>query len=696
MRPEHVLTVLAMKTLRTVPAVRVPISDRGLIAAVTLGVLAVAALLGAFSQLPPALSFFLSALPVILFPGTVIAAVLRPAEENGTALPEYLAVAFVCGLASLALAGFIGIVFKLGLHALTFSLTVLFAALLVLLVLQRMLAGSRESRAGGVGGGLAVTVLVAAAVLLAAATLWSPRDMDDWFYLAYIADYVEGQPVNSTDALMGPDWAAPPRAWFGAWWVAEALLTSASGAHPVDCHQVYIPILILPFAVFAVFTLARRVFRSRKAAYLICFLQVLFYLSSAYPSDTAGWALFARAAQDKSLAFLIPATVAASLGLTLIRRSHTYPGPPDWRLYGLYFISAVTAGLVHPMGIVWCGVALLPFAAVEVLRDRRRRTLAGPALLVIPLALCALMLRPGAEATSLLKDITPGPHEGRGISTILAPYVPGDMARPTAGDRILTIDDGTYIAHPLLVTRYPMAWAGLVLTPLLLIWWRRSRTARFLVVLTTGVLILAYVPGIAGLTSGLITRKMLYRLTWLLPWGFTVGFFLTRTGLRLRWAWVIALVAMMLLSRGNPRNFFMLMVQTREGGRPAPEFVEAAAALASEPAPRGVVLAASNIGMMLPAYVSEAYPAFVSPAYSTVYRSERIRTPADLRDLLAFGIMEESFMDILDDIRCRYIMERMSASLAIALRAREPEFRPVFINSEYGLWGVPRSHVPRD
>lgn len=676
---------------------KVPISGTALIAAVVLGILAVAALLGVFSHLPQALSFFLSALPVILFPGIVIAAALRPAEENGTALPEDLATAFVCGLAPLALMSFIGIVFKLNLHTLMLSLTVLFAALLILLILKRVLANDGGDSTGGFGGGrLAVTVLVAAAILLAAATLWSPRDMDDWFYLAYIADYVEGQAINSTDALMGPDWPSPPRAWFGALWVAEALISSISGVHPVDCHQIYFPLLIFPFAVFAVFALARRVFRSEKTAYLICFLQVLFYLSSAYPSDTAGWALFARSAQDKSFAFLVPATVAIALGLSFIRRSHTQPGPLGWRLYALYFLSVITAGLVHPMGIVWCAVALLPFAVVEVLRDRRRRTALALALLLMPIALSTLMLRPGAEATSLLKDVAPGPHEGKGISTVVAPYLPGDMARPTAGDRILSIGDDTYIAHPLLVTRYPMAMAGLVLTPVLLIWWRRSRTARFLVVLTTSALVLAYVPGIAGIASSIITRKMLYRLTWLLPWGFTIGFFLTRTGLRLRWAWVIAIGVMMLLARGSPQNYFKLMAEMHEGGRPDPEFVEAAVALATEPAPRGVVLAAPNVGIMIPAYVSEAYPAFVTPAYSTVYRSERIRTPRDLRDFLAFGLADEGFMAILGDLECHYIMERMTASMAMGLRAREPEFRSVFANGKYGLWEVPRPSPPRD
>jgi hypothetical protein len=692
MKAGHVLPLFQMKLANSIP-----LSGPAAIATVALGLLAISATLGAFAGLPPAAAFFLSVVPVALFPGAVLYSALRPEGEDGATFAEGLTVAFVCGLALLLLLGFAGIVFRLRLNTLAVALTVIFAALVALLILRQILAGRDPVYPGGFSGNrAAVIILVALAVLLAAATLWSPRDMDDWFYLAYISDYVEGQPINSTDALMGPEWSSPPRVWFGAWWVAEALFSHMSGVHPVDCHQVYLPLLIFPFAVLGVFALARQIFGSVKVAYLACFLQVLFYLSSACPSDSAGWALFARTAQDKSLAFLIPTVVASALGLKFLRRSYTRPEGPGRRLYALYFISAVAAGLVHPMGLVWCAVVLLPFALVELLRDRRRRPATALALLLVPLVLCGLMLQPGAGATSLLEDIAPGPHEGRGLATVIAPHVPGGQTRPVAGDRILGLGAGIYIAHPLLVTRYPMAVAGLVLTFFMLPWWRESRTARLLMVLTGSVLVLAYVPGIAGFAAGIMTRKMLYRLTWLLPWGFTIAFFLSRLGRRMIWGWVIAIVVMLALCRGNPQNYFSLMAAMREGARPSPEFVEAALALNSEPAPRGIVLAPTNTGMMIPAYVSAAYPAFVSPAYSTIYRSERARTPRDMRKILGEGFAGEDFAGILDDLGCRYIFVRVTSSMATGLRTREAEYRPVFSNSEYGIWKVSRRDASGD
>jgi hypothetical protein len=673
-----------MKLMKTAP-----ISGATLTVAVSLGLVAIAALLGAFSHLPPAASFFISALAIVLFPGLVISSAFRPRYEDEVTLQERMVLAFVSGLAPITILSFLGIVLRISLNSVVLLHVVLYSALLITLIVRQVWGRGELKASNGLGGNrIAIIVLIVAAVLLGAATLWSPRDMDDWFYLAYIADFVEGEPIHLTDALMGPGWPSPPRVWFGSWWVAEALFSGVSGAHPVDCHQIYLPVLIVPFAIFGVFMFARRVFRSEKVAYLACSLQVLFYLSNAYPTDTAGWALFARTSQDKSFAFLVPVVVATSLGLTIIRRSLTHPEPLDRRLYVLYFLSVITAGLVHPMGLVWSAVALVPFGAAELIRDRRKRPAVALLLILIPLLICGLMLRPGAEATSLLEGI--GPYKENVTPTIIAPYLPGDVARGLAGDRILRINQDVFIGHPLLVTRYPMAIAGLVLTFVMLAWWRRSRAARFLTVLTASVLFLVYVPGVAGLISSLINHKMLYRLTWLLPWGFTIAFFITHIGLRLRWCWVLAIAMALALCKGNPANYFSLMAATREARRPTPEFVEAAHALSAEPAPRGVVLAAANTGMMIPAYVSEAYPAFVNRAYSTVFRSQRFASPKDLREFLAQSSVGTDLAEVIEDFNCQYILIRTTTSLAVRLKTAEEDYRPVFANEQYGIWKVPR------
>ena len=663
-----------------------------------LGAVAVAALLGAFAHLPPVVSFFICAPSVILFPGIVICALLLPNKTEDYTFPEQLGISFVCGLAPLTVLCFVGIVFKLTIGSLASAYAVFCTALLVLTIAYRAARGRGTAGLCGRSANKVTTiVLLAAAVALALATLWSPRDMDDWFYLAYISDYVEGQHINAADALMGPDFPSPPRVWLGAWWVAEALLSSISGAHPVACHQVYVPLMIFPFAILGVFAFARRVFDSKGAACLACFLQVLFYLSSAYPSDTAGWALFARTAQDKSFAFLVPVAFAASFGLAIIRRSGESKPAPPWRLYALYSLTIITAGLVHPMGLVWSAIILIPLACVEFVLKRRQMAAVLLILLILPFLVCGLMLRPGAGAVSLLEEMEPAGAGGDGeASPLFSPYFPGGPARIHAGDRILHLDEDTYIAHPLLITRYPLAMLGLVLTLACLRWWRGSRAARFLVVLTASVLLLAYVPGIAGLTAGLISRKMLYRLTWLLPCGFAIAFFLTSLGLRLRSGYVIALGLLLLLCRGNPANYFSLMAQTHRSNRPDPDLVQAAHALASEPAPRGVVLSTANTGLMMAAYVSEAYPAFVSPAYSSVYRSARVRTPEEIRKVIALGTIDRDFRDLLREIKCRYVLIRMTRSLARSLESRPAEFRRVYANKVYGLWEVPPPEAARN
>jgi len=423
-------------------------------------------------------------------------------------------------------------------------LAVVYACLLVLVVVRP----SGASTGAGVGrlsaGKIGVIVLLAGAIALSATTVTGPRDSDDWYYLAYIGNYVRGEAVNSTDPLLGPQWPAPARAWYGSWWVGEAMICRASGLDPISCHQIYLPLVMFPFAIFACFTLARQIFRSEGAAYLACFLQVLFYLSSVYPSDSAGWALFVRIVQDKSLA--------------------------SRATYFLYSLGVLTAGLVHPMGVVWCAVAVIPFAAVQVVFDRRRErtTLALFGLLLIPLLVTALVLTPGREAASLLEQPVLAAREGKGSEALFEPYLPGGRETFKSGDRVLAVGKSLWMGHPVLVTRYPLALLGLLLTIPMALWIRKSITSRYLLVLTLAVLLFAFTPGLAQITSAIVTRKMLYRLSWLFPWGFTIAFLLTRKRPGFRWGWVIAILLALALCKGNPANYTGILRRSALVGRP--------------------------------------------------------------------------------------------------------------------------------
>jgi hypothetical protein len=674
------------------------ITDHTRLAAIVLGCFAVAGAMGLLTWLPPGSALLLFAPSALLFPGLALGSTLMGRGLDGHNLIEKLAVWSLMGLALLVVVGFIGIGLRAKLSLLAAILVIVYAGLLVL-VLVRPRSSPAASGVGRLTAGkIGIIVLLACAVALTATIVTGPRDPDDWYYLAYISDYVRGAAINSTDPLLGPEWPAPARAWYGSWWVAEALISKASGMDPVLCHQTYLPFVMFPLAIFACFAVARQVFRSEGAAYLACFLQVLFYMSSVYPSDSAGWALFVRVVQDKSLAFLFPASVATALALKLLCSPGSLKQDGFRATYFLYSLGVLAAGLVHPMGVVWCAVAVVPFAAVQVVFDRRRDrvSLALLGLLLIPLLITTLVLMPGREAASLLEQPVLEARGGKGSDAFFEPYLPGARETFGSGDRVLAVGGSLWMGHPALITRYPLALLGLLLTIPMALWVRRSITARFLLVLTLAVLFFAFTPGVAQVTSAIVTRKMLYRLSWLFPWGFTTAFLLTRKRPGLRWSWIIAIALALAVCRGNPANYTSMLRRSAEVGRPRPEFVDAAAILAQEPAPRGVVLASGNIGLMIPAFVAEAYPAFVSPAYSTVRRSNAISSNQDMRKLLQVGSLDDETRQIIKDLDARYILVESSRPFSMALKRENSGFDAVYSNRVFTLWKARMEAMPFD
>jgi hypothetical protein len=216
---------------------------------------------------------------------------------------------------------------------------------------------------------------------------------------------------------------------------------------------------------------------------------------------------------------------------------------------------------------------------------------------------------------------------------------------------------------------------------------RSSFAARFLVVLTGSVAVVAFVPGVAGVTAGFINERMLYRLAWLFPWGLTIALFLLQLRLKLRWSWLIAIVLTLALARGMPQNYFRVLVGGKLQGRVSPELEEVFEALRTQRAPRGVVLASPGPSLMLPASVGDAYPAYVNPAYTTGGDGERIRSVKQLTRLLSNGWLDE-VIPALENLNCRYILIERSRPLANALRRPDPRFREVFKNQVYVLYEV--------
>lgn len=701
------------------------------IAALILGIVAVLAIAGALRPMPPYLAFFVGSLAIFLFPGSALAA-CDPRTSRSLSLPETLALWFALGVGALSVTGLVGLTLKTTVSRLSLALAVVFGCL-VLLVAASLVSRWKASAPRTLPdiGRIACIFILALAVICGLVTLLTPRDVDDWYYLAHIRDFVSDHSIRSEDAILDAGHAASPRIWYASWWVAEAIVSRASGVDPVTTHQVYLPLLIAPFTVLAAFMLARQIFRDRKAAMIGASLQVLFYLSSAYPYNSAGWLVFCRISQDKAVACFLMAPVAVALGLRFLRERGVYPAhelngdahtaSSPWRSFGLYLSALVSALLVHPLSIVWTGVSLVPFALVETLRCRSRATSYALLALVLPLITSGVFLAAGmgdvsseleTKAARQTQDLRQSPESGEP-----APFknmrsqreTAPNREQPAAGDRaagdrerifslyfpgqqlpwaseegalstVLRRQAEPIAASPLYVTRYPLALLGLILTFLLLCYVRRDPAARILFATTIAVLILAFVPLGAALTAKALTWKLVYRLAWVLPWGFTTGFFIARIRLRRVPPWIFAVVLALALARGNPANYVKVLRQWNPMLRPDREAADVLGVLAREPAPQGVVIASAGTTRMIPAFVADAYPAS--------YRGSGTITRAELEWITASTQLSAEVTAKIAKSGARYVLIEKSAPLSRALAGGASGFRVIHDNSRYELWRI--------
>jgi hypothetical protein len=744
--------------------------------AIALGAVAILGLLGAMRGLPAYVGFFAGALAIVLFPGALLSTV-APSLTGMLSLPELLAVWFVLGSGLVGVCGFMGLAFHARVSHLLIALAIAYVCLVVPLVarqISRRLYRGRAIRPPA--RRLTCLIIFAVAIGAGLLTLITPRDVDDWYYLAYIRDFGADHPLRSEDAIIDMGHPAPPRIWYASWWVVEAMLSRATGVDPVPCHQIYLPVLLAPFAVLAVFMLAKQVFESERAACLGCLLQVLFYLSSAYPYNSAGWLVFCRISQDKALACFVVVPVVVALALRLIQERAKDRGetplaggalcaPCDVPSsspasggsgphgafgsrvlgseaagpIGLYGFALVASILIHPLALAWSSVAILPFALVEAVRQRCRSAIATLGMLIVPVLVCGGLVASGmSEVSSELEtkavkrtreakqiqaardaedqvEIEPPVRqpESRQVGwqnafRFLSFYLPGTGIpwASSKGDFSTTLrhKGEPVIANPSYITRYPLASAGLILTCFLFLYARRSRSARFLLATTLSILVLTFVPGAAVLSARVLTWKLVYRLAWMLPWGLTLGFFVSRVRLRgLRSgaaAWIpsaaIVVLATLGLARGNPANYARSLVEWRILERPQPLAVDALRALGTEPAPQGVILASQGMSSMIPAFLADAYP--------TTYRGLGTVPRRRLDALLGLGTLTAAAVEEIRQAQCKYILLETVLPLAGALSQADRGqagqdaaghfVHRIYENEQYRIWKVAPAPAP--
>jgi len=702
---------------------------------IILGILAVLALLGTLSLLPPPIAFFVCALAIILFPGFAVTELIggpgssgRTGSARGPALrqltpPERLVLWFVIGTGLIALIGFAGHLFQLRLsHIVTILVSTY--ALLIVLMLWRSRPGRTDLSdetlptatdppdttwgeavpAGRPGAGIYIG-LATLAIGSSLVTLLTRRDYDDWYYLSYIRDYVVNKPLGVEDGIFGMGAPAAPRVWFGGgWWVMEALLSKASGIDPIVCHQIYLPLLLLPFAVLACFMLSRHLFRSHGAALAACSLQFLFFLSNAFPFKAAGWAVFSRIAQDKMASCFIFVPVALALGFRLIRAVTEYGGDADTqrgdtaipdqggtaipgREYLIYCSAIAASLLVHGLGPVWCGLFIVPFALIEWVNSRRsvgsRKTMptGSLVLLLLPIAVAGSLLLMGHGA-AMAVIVAPTPAPVPLLEKIPGIYLPGYEFRQlteTVHTSAWIWREWFKILHPLFITRYPLAMLGFVLSFVLLLW-RRSPAARFLMGGVFLILFLLFTPVGAALAAAAMTWSVFFRLVWPLPWGLVIAFPLTRSKVRPVVTWLVILGIALALGRGDPRNYVSTLRRQSRRNRPLAEMVDVFRYIGTRPSPQGVVLAPELVGRMIGGFLPDAYPVNFRE-YGPVDREK-------LKELMDKESIDRMLKEELDRNRVSYILLEHTQPLAKTLSEADTGFELMYENDVYAVWRV--------
>jgi hypothetical protein len=225
-----------------------------------------------------------------------------------------------------------------------------------------------------------------------------------------------------------------------------------------------------------------------------------------------------------------------------------------------------------------------------------------------------------------------------------------------------------------------LALLGLVFGLGLFIWVKTSRAARFLAGVVFLTLFLLYTPPGAALTAAIITRRMLFRLSWVFPWGLTIAFFVTRIRSRRVVTWLIILGLALAMGRGDPRNYVKSLRSMRARNRPSSGAVAAFEFLAGEPSPQGVVLASETTGRMIAGFLPEAYPVNFRE-YGPVGREQ-------LKQLMALRQIDAGLLEEIARNRVRYVLLENTQPLAQALDDGAPSFVPRYRNESHSVWEV--------
>ena len=476
-----------------------------LAAAVALGMLGIqlfVLLQSPLSALPDYPALALTFLIAILLPGFVVQSALLPRDDD---LVVRLSVALVLGLAVMAVPGALALEFHSDLEAFAVMFAIfaagasglaIIAPRVELRVREREHDGRGGETLGGVGDPLLAALVAVVLIGIVTTPVWASGrisgDFDDWTYMAYIREYLDTDALNEKEPFIGTGESVNPRMRTNVWVLSQALLSDAADVEPSELLFEYLPPLLSVLAVAAVYAVTFTLFRNRTIALLAAAFLLGYAFLDLTPHEGMGRNLFLRISEDKMIGGFLLFPVALVFLVQFVER-------PAARAYVGFALALLALAVVHPVPLVFVGVAVVGLGIIRSWIDQSVEQLKWAGVLLLPVGL--LSLWPLVQRELLIDAV---------------PQVWDSATRFRESYHFVRIGGGFLVGNFHLII-HPLVLAALVCGPIILFVSRRHVGNQLLAALSTGALLMLFVPIFSTPLAKVMAPQTLARMHWLVP-----------------------------------------------------------------------------------------------------------------------------------------------------------------------------------
>jgi tetratricopeptide (TPR) repeat protein len=371
------------------------------------------------------------------------------------------------------------------------------------------------------------------------AVVW--RTIDSWAFLAYIRKYLDTNIFDPNNTIIVN---LDSRVSFSAWLVVLTYIIKLSQDFSVSHYFLYLTPIFAFIAIASFYTFAVALFKDKKIALFATCIQMIYFASSLmYDAGNlrgAGYALVDSIAEDKyfSVWVIMPIVLMFAWRFFESRK---------WRDFAFFALTATSATMVHPISYASIGLVLgsyltISFVWILILTIKRvKRNLKSSEIrfrffrilsneistnkalfrAVLLSLLFLVFLIPYLMVAKI--DYESGGSKGFNIEEAVEGE---EVVIDRLSNRHLVFysissyrADTTLLLHPIMIL-------SICLSPLLIKFFDRENTARYLFGGLVIPLLLIYNPWTAPLMGKLITATQIWRLSWSFPFSLTLGYVL--------------------------------------------------------------------------------------------------------------------------------------------------------------------------